>query len=116
VGGITGPPPDAYAAGDAEQLPFDDGQFDAIYSQVILYRLPDPARALREIRRVLAPGGRYLGVERASPWAPAFLAREAREMSERSARAGLSERPFRWRDRPRVLRAAGVTPPPPPPP
>jgi len=108
VGSIIGTPADAYAAVDAEQLPFDDGQFDAVYSQVVLYRLPDPSRALREIRRVLAPGGRYLGVERASPWLPAFLVREAREMGERSAHAGLSERPLRWRDWLVILDAAGI--------
>ena len=111
VGSIIGTPADAYAAVDAEQLPFDDGQFDAVYSQVVLYRLPDPSRALREIRRVLAPGGRYLGVERASPWLPAFLVREAQEMGERSAHAGLRERPLRWRDwlppRPRSRPARG---------
>src|SRR6266511_3041876 len=72
TGDILGTPADMYAAVDAETLPFDDGQFDAVYSQVVLYRLPDPARTLREIRRVLAPGGRYLGIERASPWIPGF--------------------------------------------
>jgi SAM-dependent methyltransferase len=110
VGGMLQAPADVYAAVDAEALPFEDDQFDAVYSQVVLYRLPDPARALREIRRVLAPGGRYLGIERASPWARPFLAREAREMGARSARRGLAERPLRWRDWRAVLRAAGADP------
>src|SRR5262249_22718747 len=78
AGEILESPADVYAAVDAETLPFDDGQFDAVYSQVVLYRLPDPSKALREIRRVLAPGGRYLGVERASPWLAPFAAPEAR--------------------------------------
>ncbi len=73
VGAMLESPADAYAAADAEALPFEDEQFDAVYSQVVLYRLPDPVRALREIRRVLAPGGRYLGIERASPWLSPFF-------------------------------------------
>src|SRR3990172_3556123 len=57
VGAIIGTRADIYAAADAEALPFEDGQFDAVFSQVVLYRLPDPARALRGVRRILAPGG-----------------------------------------------------------
>ena len=75
TGEIIGTPADAYAAVDAEELPFEDGQFDAVYSQVLLYRLPDPARALREIRRVLSPGGRYLGVERLRQEVPHVIVR-----------------------------------------
>ena len=108
VGDILGTPADAYAAVDAEALPFDDGQFDAVYSQVVLYRLPDPARALSEIRRVLVPGGRYLGIERASPWAPPFSRSEARVMGVRSATGGLAERPVSYRGWQEVLRAAGL--------
>jgi ubiquinone/menaquinone biosynthesis C-methylase UbiE len=108
AGEIIGTPADAYAAVDAEELPFEDGEFDAVYSQVVLYRLPDPTRALREIRRVLAPGGRYLGVERASPWA--WSAREADEMGRRAAAQGTGERPRRYREWETLLTAAGLPP------
>jgi len=108
VGEILGTPADLYAAVDAEALPFEDGQFDAIYSQVVLYRLPDPANALREIQRVLAPGGRYLGVERASPWGRPFFARELGVMRERAARQGIGERPIRYRQWEAILQAAGA--------
>ena len=84
VGAMLDAPADVYAAADAAALPFEDGQFDAVYSQVMLYRLPDPARALREVYRVLAPGGRFLGIERASPWAPPFRQREATAMDTRA--------------------------------
>lgn len=43
---------------DAESLPFADGAFDLVYSWGVLHHTPDPARALREAQRVLAPGGR----------------------------------------------------------
>ena len=42
---------------DAESLPFADGQFDVVYSWGVLHHTPDPARALAEAQRVLAPGG-----------------------------------------------------------
>ncbi len=110
TGDILGTPADAYAAVDAETLPFDDGQFDAVYSQVVLYRLPDPSRALREIRRVLAPGGRYLGVERASPWLAPFAAPEARALDARAAEQGTRERPIRYREWRAILADAGLGP------
>ncbi|MEM7808228.1 MAG: class I SAM-dependent methyltransferase [Planctomycetota bacterium] len=48
---------------DAVDLPFADGQFDAVYSAHMLYHISDPAaqaRAIAEMRRVLKPGGRLL--------------------------------------------------------
>lgn len=107
TGEILGARADMYAAVDAETLPFDDGQFDAVYSQVVLYRLPDPVRALREIRRVLAPGGRYLGIERASPWLPAFAASEARTIRARARERGTHERAIRYREWLAILQDAG---------
>jgi len=107
TGAILGASADVYAAADAERLPFEDGQFDAVYSQVVLYRLPDPARALREIRRVLAPGGRWLGIERASPWAAPFRAREAHAMAARAGARGVAERPLTYRQWEALLREAG---------
>lgn len=44
--------------GQAEDLPFDDGAFDAVVSQFGLMFFEDRARALREAWRVLRPGGR----------------------------------------------------------
>jgi ubiquinone/menaquinone biosynthesis C-methylase UbiE len=44
-------------AGDAEALPFDDASFDLVMGHAFLHHLPDPAAALAEAFRVLAPGG-----------------------------------------------------------
>lgn len=41
----------------ADALPFPDGSFDAAMSSFVLQLVPNRARALREIRRVLRPGG-----------------------------------------------------------
>jgi ubiquinone/menaquinone biosynthesis C-methylase UbiE len=48
------------AMADARKLPFDDGSFDAAYLVTVLGEIPDPRAVLREIRRVLKPGGRLV--------------------------------------------------------
>jgi ubiquinone/menaquinone biosynthesis C-methylase UbiE len=42
---------------DAKELPFVAGQYAAVISNSIVHHLPDPAAALAEAARVLAPGG-----------------------------------------------------------
>jgi ubiquinone/menaquinone biosynthesis C-methylase UbiE len=61
----------------AEELPFDDGSFDAVVATLVLCTVEDPARAVAEARRVLVEGGRFLYLEHV-----------------RSARPGLA----RWQD------------------
>jgi ubiquinone/menaquinone biosynthesis C-methylase UbiE len=69
----------------AEELPFDDGSFDAVVATLVLCTVEDPGRSLAEARRVLVEGGRLLYLEHV-----------------RSARAGLArwqdwlERPWGW--------------------
>lgn len=48
----------ALVEGDAEKLPFADGQFDAALSTFGIMFAPDHSRAAREIVRVVRPGGR----------------------------------------------------------
>jgi SAM-dependent methyltransferase len=43
--------------GDAERLPFPDRSFDFVYSNGVLHHTPDTEGALREVHRVLKPGG-----------------------------------------------------------
>jgi ubiquinone/menaquinone biosynthesis C-methylase UbiE len=47
----------------AEDLPFNDASFDAVVSTLVLCTVDDQPRALREVRRVLRPGGKLLFIE-----------------------------------------------------
>jgi len=53
----------------AESLPFEDNSFDTVVSTLVLCTVPDVPSVLREVRRVLGPGGQLLFLEhvRAAP-------------------------------------------------
>jgi ubiquinone/menaquinone biosynthesis C-methylase UbiE len=46
--------------GDATELPYEDDSMDAVVLTAVLGEIPDTGAALREIRRVLRPGGRLV--------------------------------------------------------
>jgi ubiquinone/menaquinone biosynthesis C-methylase UbiE len=54
---------------DASHLPFGDDTFDAVTCLEALEFMPDTRRALREVVRVLRPGGVVLLTNRVGPWA-----------------------------------------------
>jgi SAM-dependent methyltransferase len=47
---------------DAERLPFENGQFDIVYSWGVIHHAERPAVVLAEIHRVLRPGGRLIAM------------------------------------------------------
>ncbi|MFJ7769622.1 class I SAM-dependent methyltransferase [Streptomyces sp. NPDC097107] len=49
----------AYTAADILELPFPDASFDHAFSSASLHEWADPVRALREIHRVVRPGGAF---------------------------------------------------------
>lgn len=49
--------------GELESLPIDDERLDAATLMLVLHHVPDPARALAEVARVLKPGGRVVVVD-----------------------------------------------------
>lgn len=49
--------------GRAERLPFPDGRFDALTFTYLLRYVDDPAATLRELARVVRPGGRIVSLE-----------------------------------------------------
>lgn len=53
----------AVELGDVYHLPFDDGSFDAAHCERVLMHLENPTEALREMARVVRPGGVIVAVE-----------------------------------------------------
>lgn len=60
VGVDVVPGPEVDLVGGAEHLPVADGGFDLVLCTQVLEHVDDPAAAVRELRRVAAPGGRIL--------------------------------------------------------
>lgn len=86
-----------YLQGDAEALPFVDGQFDAIFNTLSFIHYPNPEKVFSEVSRVLQPGGKFYlvdpiiktqaGIQQApfSPGGIKFYSPETRENFGRQA-------------------------------
>ncbi|MBT3942881.1 MAG: methyltransferase domain-containing protein [Chloroflexi bacterium] len=60
-------------------LPFDDGQFDVVFTSAILEHLADPVGALRSLKRVLKPGGIAAMIQ--TDWGDPFIVPESKALS-----------------------------------
>jgi ubiquinone/menaquinone biosynthesis C-methylase UbiE len=82
----SAPMPIEQAFLNAEKLPFDAGRFDTVVSTWTMCTIPDVVAAVREVRRVLKPGGRLLFLEHG-----------------RSSDEGIARRQDRWNGVQRVV-------------
>jgi ubiquinone/menaquinone biosynthesis C-methylase UbiE len=71
---------------DARELPYEDDSFDGAYLVTVLGEIPDQDAALRELRRVVKPGGRVVVGELFGD--PHMVTHSA--LAERARKAGLS--------------------------
>jgi SAM-dependent methyltransferase len=62
----------------AEDLPFEDATFDVVVATLVLCGVDDQHRAVREVRRVLRPGGRFLFLEHVRSGDPAVAKKQDR--------------------------------------
>ncbi len=68
-----------YQVADIYDLPFEDGEFDVVFSSAVIEHLSDPVRALREMLRVTKPGG--IGSVIRTDWSFPFIVPECPELS-----------------------------------
>lgn len=80
-----------YILCDCARMPFAGGTFDAVFSNDSLHAWQDPAAALREIYRVLKPGGRFLIADFRSDPNPAALRLALLTVRPRDMRARILE-------------------------
>jgi SAM-dependent methyltransferase len=102
----------------AERLPFADGTFSCAVMTGVLGFLPDPVAAFREIRRVLAKEGRFVGLGsdselRGTPAAPEPIASRLRfygekELKQLAVQAGFEQVRVVRRDLKPYARKAGI--------
>ena len=104
--------------GDAGSLPYPDGIFTCAVMTGVFGFISDPLKALSEIRRVLAPGGRFVlftGTKelRGTPAAPEPMASrlyfyEDHELVELVRKAGFGEAHLEWPDFEPLAREVGI--------
>jgi ubiquinone/menaquinone biosynthesis C-methylase UbiE len=106
--------------GDLMALPFPDASFDLAWTSLALHHVADPSVALRELRRVVAPGGQVVVLDADAsdgfpflPWPP-DLEERVRAALFRGAADGYAGKidyvyhPYLGRSLPRLLREAGL--------
>jgi ubiquinone/menaquinone biosynthesis C-methylase UbiE len=102
--------PIEWLEGSAQAMPLPDGAFDLVLCQQGLQFFPDKPAALREMHRVLAPGGRlFLAVWKSSVHCPGFAALE-RGLAKYVGAEAAKLPPFSFGDRAalrRVIAGAG---------
>jgi ubiquinone/menaquinone biosynthesis C-methylase UbiE len=94
-----------FVVGDVESLPFPDGAFDVLTCRRSAHHFPDPARAVREMARVLGSGGSAGLVDMSTPddHAAATLVNEIETVRDSSHARALP--PSQWKE---TLAAAGL--------
>jgi ubiquinone/menaquinone biosynthesis C-methylase UbiE len=82
---------------DAERIPYDDGTFDLVVGHAVLHHIPDVEQSLREVLRVLKPGGRFVFAGEPTRWGDYVARRLSRATWWATMRATRLPRLAAWR-------------------
>lgn len=82
---------------DAERIPYDDGTFDLVVGHAVLHHIPDVEQSLREVLRVLKPGGRFVFAGEPTRWGDYVARRLSRAAWWATMRATRLPRLAGWR-------------------
>lgn len=96
----------AFVLGDVEALPFREGSFDVVTCRIAAHHFADVGAAVRQVGRVLAPGGSFLVQDilgHDDPGASRFITEVERRRDPSHVRA---YRAIEWKA---ILRGAGLT-------
>jgi ubiquinone/menaquinone biosynthesis C-methylase UbiE len=98
-----------FEVGDAQDLRFPDGSFDAVRTERMLMHVPNPSKALAEMSRVLRPGGRMAVQD--FDWETQFCDSPYKETTRKIALAFCDGMKSGWigRSLPRLFREVGMT-------
>lgn len=95
-----------FEAGDLQALRFEPGSFDLVWSQFVLYFLPDPQAALEGFRRIVRPGGKVIAALHQLPGSTWPVNHTSQPAMDAFIRAILSG--FRCEAMPQMFRKAGL--------
>jgi ubiquinone/menaquinone biosynthesis C-methylase UbiE len=98
-----------FEVGDAKALRFPDGTFDAVRTERMLMHVPEPEKALKEMVRVLRPGGRMAVQD--FDWESQFCDSPYKETTRKIALSFCDGMKNGWIGRrlPRLFRESGMT-------
>lgn len=96
-----------FREGDIEHLPFADESFDGVLLAGVLHHLPELSACAAEIKRILRPGGRFVGFDPNRMNPAMYLYRDRTSPFYSSVGVTENERPVIADELARVFKAAG---------
>jgi ubiquinone/menaquinone biosynthesis C-methylase UbiE len=100
---------DGYVCCDSTRLPFRDQGFGLVFGSAVLHHLERPSNACEEIKRVLRPGGKYIGLEGVVYGKLRPLVRVMTGAQYRVAHEGVREDMYDFDSWSRLFREVGMT-------